>query len=344
MRRRTLLVLLVPVLLATAAVACAQARDGRLRALLRARLAQRASEASLVTGLDPRARLSAPGDYRFDVEHDGLQRAFRVHVPQSWRPGTPMPLLVALHGGGGDMDWQADDSKYGLITASERHGFVVVFPNGYSRLPGGHLATWNAGHCCAAARDREIDDVGFIRAVVDDVEHEVDIDWTRVYATGMSNGGMMTYRLACEAADVFRAIAPVAGTDNTTRCTPSTPVAVAHFHARDDDHVLFDGGAGANAFRDASAVTDFTSVYATIAKWSSLDGCSAPPRQVLAVPGASCELRDRCNGGTKVQLCVTDTGGHSWPDGHKDRGEPASQAISANEVMWRFFESLPPRA
>ncbi|AXK72480.1 poly(3-hydroxybutyrate) depolymerase [Lysobacter sp. TY2-98] len=322
----------------------AQVREGRFAQILRARAAQRHANAEMVTGGDPRAPITAPGDYRYEIQHDGITRLYRVHVPHGYRAGQPMPMLVALHGGGGDMDWQADDSKYGLITASEAHGFIAVFPNGFSRMPGGHLATWNAGRCCAAARDRNVDDVGFIRSVVDNVEHQLDVDHSRVYATGMSNGGMMAYRLACDAADVFRAIAPVAGTDNTARCAPSRPVAIAHFHARDDDHVLFNGGAGAEAFRDRSMVTDFTSVPATIDRWTRYDGCSAPPRRVLSVPGAYCELRAPCNGGAQVQLCVTETGAHSWPGGHKDRGEPASQAISANDVMWRFFESLPPRS
>jgi polyhydroxybutyrate depolymerase len=335
MKRRWILLLLL-----AACAAIAQARDGRLREILRARLAERTNDAALVTTLAPDARIPAPGDYRYTIQHDGLARAYRVHVPRSYRAGTPMPLLVALHGGGGDMDWQADDAKYGLIGKSEQAGFIVVFPNGYSRFPGGRLATWNAGACCGKARDNRVDDVGFIREVVAHVGHALDIERARVFATGMSNGGMMAYRLACDAADVFRAIAPVAGTDNTVVCRPSRAVAVVHIHARNDDHVLFEGGAGANAFRDTSAVTQFTSVPATIAKWSRLDGCTAPPRRVLERPGAYCDLQPGCRDAARVQLCVTETGGHSWPGGQKSRGEPPSQAISATDVMWTFFLSL----
>ena len=327
------------VLLLLACAAIAQARDGRLRDVLRARLAERGADPAGAV-LDPHAPITAPGDYRFEIRHDGLVRRYRVHVPHTYARSRPMPLLIALHGGGGDMDWQADDAKYGLVTASEREGFVAVFPNGFSRLPGGRFATWNAGRCCGQARDRDVDDVGFIRQVVANVEGQLSIDRTRVYATGMSNGGMMAYRLACEASDVFRAVAPVAGTDNTVDCHPARPVSIAHFHARDDDHVLFGGGAGPGAFRDTSAVTDFRSVPATVAQWSRIDRCTAPPRRVLEVPGAYCELLSDCAGGTEVQLCVTETGGHSWPGGHKDRGEPPSQALSANDAMWAFFRSL----
>lgn len=277
------------------------------------------------------------GDYTFALSHDGLERRYMVHVPASYDASKPSSMLVALHGGGGNMEYQANDARYGLISKSDSAGFIAVFPNGTSRMGTGRLATWNAGHCCASARDENVDDVGFIREVVKDVSRRWAIDPQRVYATGMSNGGLMAYRLACEASDVFRAIAPVAGTDNTRQCAPARPVSVLHIHAKDDSHVLFDGGAGPDS-RRRSAVTDFTSVPATVSKWVVLDGCPTAPKRVLDRPGAYCDLYAPCRGGTRVQLCVTDTGGHSWPGGTKPRAsEPPSQAISADDVMWAFF-------
>ena len=283
----------------------------------------------------------AAGDPSFTIEHDGLARRYRVHVPPGLDPARPAPLLVALHGGGGNMNLQADDERYGLIGKSDAAGFVAVFPNGYSRFPGGRLATWNAGACCGASRDKGVDDVGFVRAVVADVQRRYAVDAKRVYATGMSNGAMLAHRLACEAADVFTAIAAVAGTDNTSTCTPSRPVRVLVVHARDDDHVLFEGGAGPGAFRDRSQVTEFTSVPETVARWTRRDGCSStPPRRVVERPGAFCERSGPCRDGSSVQLCVTETGGHSWPGAAAVRRgkEPASQALSATDLMWDFFE------
>src|SRR5262245_48703296 len=96
------------------------------------------------------APITAPGDYRFSFEHGGTTRFYLVHVPKNYRPGRPTPMLIALHGGGGNADYQANDSKYGLISKSEEAGFIAVFPNGFSRLAG-KLATWNAGGCCAGA-------------------------------------------------------------------------------------------------------------------------------------------------------------------------------------------------
>jgi len=260
-----------------------------------------------------------------------------VHVPRSYTPSHPAPLLVALHGGGGNMDDQTDDSKYGLITTSEREGAVVAFPNGSSPFKSGKLATWNAGNCCGGARDRQVDDVGFIRQMVSSISAQLHIDPQRIYATGMSNGGMMAYRLACEASDVFSAIAAVAGTDNIRQCQPARPVSVLHIHAKDDDHVLFMSGVGPAAM-NRSAEADYTSVPGTIAKWTAMDGCTAKPKRVIDAPGATCERYSPCQSGVEVQLCVTETGGHSWPGGHKPRSnEPPSSAISANDVMWEFF-------
>lgn len=305
--------------------------DESTRLSLRERWMQRQSDDS-ATDAPP----TQPGDFTFTLRHDGLLRTYRLHVPASYSAARPTPLLVALHGGGGSMDHQADDARYGLIGKSEREGFILVFPNGFSRLRSGKLATWNAGECCGTARDRQVDDAGFIRQVVAKVARQMTIDRHRIYAAGMSNGGMMAYRLACEMADVFRAVASVAGTHNARRCAPARPVSVLHIHARNDTHVLFDGGAG-EVFRDPSLVTDFTSVPATVSTWTGLDGCPARPRRVLDRPDAYCERYSPCRGGSEVQLCVTATGGHSWPGGNKRRGEPASQAISATDLMWDFF-------
>lgn len=286
---------------------------------------------------DTQGKITRAGDHIFSIQHGGVARTYRVHVPATFSPATPAPLLVALHGGGGNMDAQANDAWYGLVAKSEREGFVAVFPNGYSKLPGARLATWNAGQCCGPARDENVDDVGFIRKVVENVFLQMSIDRHRIYAAGMSNGAMMAYRLACDAPGLFRGIAAVAGTDNTGNCATSHPVPVVHIHARDDSHVLFNGGAGPDAV-DRSRVPDFTSVPATVSKWAQRNGCSATPRRILDTAGAYCEVHSWCRGQADVQLCVTDTGGHSWPGGQSPRGaRTPSQAISATDVMWDFL-------
>ncbi len=316
------------------------ADSGPIRERLRERLAQRAEQKIApqpATRLGDNQQIPGPGHYEIHLQHGGRDRMALIHVPKGYDAATPAPLVMALHGGGGGAIYQASDALYGLITKSEQAGFVAVFPNGISKVKNGMLATWNAGECCAQARDENVDDVGFLRAVVADVQRRARIAPRRVYAIGMSNGAMMSYRLACEAADVFSGIMAVAGTDNTRQCKPSRPVPVLHIHARNDDRVLFNGGAG-EKFRREELVADFVAVPDSIRKWVALDHAQGPPRRVLSVDGAYCELYAAGEGGAAVQLCVTETGGHSWPGGAKDRGNEApSQAIRANDVMWDFF-------
>ncbi len=322
------------------ALAQQDSRDGPVRQWLKERASERRKAAPPPTvGDEVRPRIETAGDYDFEILHDGRRRKFRVHLPASYRPDRPAPLLLSFHGGGGDMNHQASDRNYGQISASEKEGFVAVFPNGSSRFDSGKFATWNAGNCCAGARDENVDDVGFVRRILAELGAQLNIDKARIYATGMSNGAMMAYRLACEMPDVFKGIAAVAGTDNTISCAPRAAISVLHIHARNDDHVLFDGGAGAGV-RDVSKVTGFRSVPSTISRWVEFNGCSGTPRRVLERPGAYCERYDGCRDGVAVQLCVTESGGHSWPGGTKTRGsEATSQAISANDVMWDIFRS-----
>lgn len=325
--------LLVALALA-ALLPAAQAQDTTIRDRIKARMAQRGADKDGDKGGDAPATA-------------GLQalvvqgRQVLVHLPTGYEAAKPAPLMLAFHGGGGHAAYMADDSKYGLQRKADEAGFVVAFPNGDSRFSGGRFATWNAGGCCGDARDRKVDDVAFARAVVAAVQARYSIDATRVFATGMSNGGMLSHRLACEAADVFRAVASVAGTDATASCTPSRPISVLHIHARDDDHVLFNGGAGPNAFRDERQVMAFVSVPETISRWVQRDHCTTPAQRTLDTPGAFCETHTSCAGGTTVQLCVTDTGGHSWPGADTVRRgkDPASRALDANDVIWRFFET-----
>lgn len=318
----------------------AQENNESFRERIKQRLSQRQQNNAAPVSTDTTSKIDKPGDYIFSIVHDGLTRLYQVHVPKKYSATNPAPLLLSFHGGGGNMHYQSSDKHYGQISASEDKGFIVVFPNGYSTLKSGKFATWAAGACCGGARDKTIDDVGFVKQIIKNVSHQLAIDRNQIVATGMSNGGMLTYRLACEMSDTFKAIAAVAGTDNTLHCTPQKPVSILHIHARNDDRVLYNGGAG-KKFRDASRVTEFTSVPATVEKWVKLNGCNPVPQRILDRPGAFCDDYSQCRGHVHVQLCLTETGGHSWPGGSKNRAsEPPSQALSANEVMWDFFTGL----
>jgi polyhydroxybutyrate depolymerase len=325
--------------IATPAVMAQSESDnpGPIRLLLRERFLRRQqSQTAPQTSGDVHAKITSPGDYVYTIEFGGQARRYRVHVPPKYSPATPTALLLSYHGGGASMDYQASDENYGQISKSDREGFIVVFPNGYSKLPSGKLATWNAGSCCAWARDANIDDVGFTRQIIENLSAQLNIDPKRIFATGISNGGMMAYRVACELGGIIKAVASVAGTIGVTQCHPKEPVAILHFHAKNDDHVLFYGGAGPKA-QDKSKVPSFVSVPDNMSRWVGINHCEPTPRRVLEKPGAYCDRYSGCLGNADVELCVTDVGGHSWPGAKKSRGEPTSKAISANDLMWDFF-------
>lgn len=282
---------------------------------------------------DVSKKIESPGTYTFKISVNDVDRFYMVHVPKSYKSTISSPLLFAIHGGGGNMKIQANDDYYKQISKSEEIGSITVFPNGYSKFPSGSFATWNAGRCCGDARDKNMDEILFFKTMVKNLSSQLNIDPKRIYAAGMSNGGMMAYRLACELTDTFTAIAAVAGTDNTIDCKPNRPISILHIHAKDDDHVKYDGGAGKSA-APAEKITDFKSVPETISKWVKFNQCTVSPVKV----NNYCEIYSQCKDGVKVQLCSTPTGGHSWPGGVKPRGEKETfKNLSANDVMWDFF-------
>lgn len=288
---------------------------------------------------DNESKITEPGDYTKSFVHNGLTRMYKIHVPKSYNSEYPTPVLFVFHGGGGDMGFQSTEKYYKQISKSEESGVIAIFPNGYSKFQSGKFATWNAGKCCGDARNKNVDDVDFIKELIQKVSSQLNIDKNRVFATGMSNGGMLSYRLACELSGLFKGVAAVAGTDNTLECIPKNPISILHIHAQDDDNVLFFGGHG-NGVKDKTKVTKFNSVPATISKWIKLNGCHEKPKRILEKSGAYCDKYLSCKNNTEVQLCVTEKGGHSWPGGEKVMGGgKTSKAISANDIIWDFFKN-----
>jgi polyhydroxybutyrate depolymerase len=266
---------------------------------------------------DTESSITRPGDHNFSIQHGGLTRSYRVHVPPGYSMATPAPLVVLLHGSGAGADMQGNEAHYGLAAKSDREGFIAVFPTASSRSTAGRPGIWNAG---GAAREQGPDDVGFVAQVVMNVFRQMSIDRGRIFAAGMSEGGTMAYRLACDLPGMFKAVASIGGSDNTRGCTPAAPVSVLHIHAKDDPQVAF------------------ASAPETASRWAQLNGCTAQPRRILEQNGAYCEAYAYCLGRAEVQLCATEQGGHSWPGGRPARGAPAaSQALSATNLIWEFF-------
>jgi polyhydroxybutyrate depolymerase len=215
-----------------------------------------------------------------------------------------------------------------MSATADAHGFAVAYPAGLS-------TSWNAGICCGAAAVGLIDDVGFARAVVADASGKLCIDEKRVYSTGMSNGGYLSHRNGCESADLFAAIAPVAGVIGIPQqaCAPSRPVPVIHFYGTADSLVPYAGGGALGS----------PSVADTDAGWAARNGCTGAPVTTYQQGLVHCETHEACDAGTQVTLCTVEGGGHCWPGQAACPFGWSTTDISANDAMWEFFQgfSLP---
>src|SRR5258708_33632833 len=170
------------------------------------------------------------------IKVDGIERTYRLHVPPG-KPANPMALVMVLHGGGGS--GSTTDKHTHLSAEADKQHFIVAYPDGSGRarpflnaVGKGEFLTWNAGDCCAYAMDHRVDDVAFLRAMVAAIARELPVDSHRVCAAGISNGGMMSYRLACEASDLVAAGGVVSRAAVTHPCAPASPVAGIPIHRR----------------------------------------------------------------------------------------------------------------
>lgn len=275
-------------------------------------------------------------DLSRSLVYKGRTRTCIVHLPNDYKQDAAHALVLVLHGGGGSAE--GTPRLTGFNQKSDREGFVVVYPNGAGRLQE-RLLTWNAGNCCGYALDHGIDDAGFLRELILKLQKEFRIDSKRIYVTGLSNGAMMSYRLACEASDLIAAVAPVAGAMNV-RCKPSEPISVIAIHGAADEFVLYTGGkpkrsAGYQDRTDAPAET-------TVSFWAKHDGCAPTPlRQQKG--SVSREEYAGCKNGTSVQYYLIHGEGHTWPGGIKWArwADEPTKEISATDVMWDFFKTHP---
>lgn len=214
-----------------------------------------------------------PGDHTITLKHGGRERSAIVHVPPRAPEKAQLAVLLNFHGGGGH---GANEQEYSLMDGlADRETFIAVYPNGTGRFDK-RLLTWNAGTCCAYAAINNIDDVGFVRALIDELSIKLPIDRRRVYATGLSNGGMMAHRLAAETSDLIAAVAPVAGgmvlpAIKSTRATP-----VMHIHSVDDPRALYTGGLGP-PFPMTKSQVFHPNIDQMIAKWARHNGCALEP-------------------------------------------------------------------
>lgn len=281
---------------------------------------------------------SGPGlASKHTITVDHRERSYLLYRPAGSPPSAALPLVVVLHGAAGS-GAQAR-SSYGWDHEADRGRFLVAYPDGLGRA-------WavSDGCCGVPARDG-VDDVAFVRAMVDAIAQRERADRSRVYVTGISNGGMLAYRLAC-ATDLFAAIAPVAATLPGT-CDDPAPTSVIHIHGLDDRTIPFAGGSGR---RDNGgdgrlpAKTEGPPVSELLATWRTVAGCSSPE---TTLDGVVTTVTAACPDGRAVSLITIAGAGHQWPGSNPGRGrsrrpldlDPPSSALDATSVIWGFFQS-----
>jgi polyhydroxybutyrate depolymerase len=282
-----------------------------LAALLVPLIAACESDAEPEPGEEPPAAAptGSPGE---TVTVDLDDRPFRLHIPASYDPATPAPLVLLLHGFTSSSVEQ--ESYFKLGAESDRRGFLYALPEGTTDPDGEQF--WNATDACCDFHRSDVDDSGYLRSLIDTVAASYPVDPARVYVVGHSNGGFMAYRLACEHADVLTAIVSLAGaaTDDPSQCTPERPVSVLQIHGTSDTTIPFDGGANAGR--------PFPSVETTLAMWRERNGCTdesetAEPLDLdSGVDGAETTVTSYaagCGEGSRVELWSIADGGHVPP-------------------------------
>ena len=276
----------------------------------------RGGQAPTCEGLSP-----ASGTTTHTLEWDGSSRSYSVHVPPSYSAATPLPVVFVFHG------FTETASLIELISGmtplAEARGYIVVYAEGL-------FTSWNAGACCGSSGTLGVDDIGFVGAMLAEIESTYCIDPARIYASGFSNGGMLSHRIACEMSDTFAAIGAVSGTIAVADCAPNRPIPVSSFHGTADLVVPYNGG-----FSGGASVPD------TIAGWVARNGCTTTAT-TFDQGDASCETHGGCDAGADVVLCTLEGGGHQWPGGvSAGPNGIINMDISASSALLDFFDQHP---
>jgi len=282
-----------------------------------------------------------PGDHTIRLGVDGWLRSYQVHVPRKYDPAKPMPVVLIYHGA--MMNSVTMALSTGLNKKADEAGFIAVYPNGTGA--GDWLLVFNAGGVPENVSTKLPDDVKFTEKLLDDLQKRLNVDPKRIYVTGLSNGGMMCYLLADKLSDRIAAIAPVAGTMTCDKPEPGRPVPIIHFHGTVDTFVP-DTGPDDRLGR----VAKFKSVNDTMAGWAAANRCLQPPVE-FQVPdrfddSTTVSRKEFVAGkdGAEIVLYTITGGGHTWPGRDSVlRGllGRSTQEISANDLMWEFFEKYP---
>ena len=263
----------------------------------------------------PASSACTPGTYAEELTSLGQTRQYRLHIPSSYKPGAPVPLLLGFHGAGST---GAQFEAYsGFTTLSDRFGFIAVYPQGL-----GDLTNWDTLP--------NSQDIPFVRDLIDAIAARCSIDPARIYATGHSRGGGMANRLGCDLSDRIAAIGPVSGDyENSGDCSPSRPVPVVAFHGTADPTIPYNGFGLPGQIHE-SYLRIGTPIPTWAAAWAGRNGCSNTPSLVFQFGPVTGQGWGNCTSGADVVLYTIQDGTHDWPT-----------AVDAAQMIWDFFSKHP---
>lgn len=269
----------------------------------------------------------APGNYDLSLSAGGYLRLYKLHVPASYNGLRPVALALDLHGHALTNDDQMKRS--GQLAQSDRLGFIVAWPQGIAN-------SWNGEGCCTTAYDLKIDDVGFLRAVIASVSSRALIDPDKVYVTGWSNGAGMAQRMACEAADIVRAIAPVAHPLNTNACQPARPVSVLAFHGTADTTIPYNGGGTVLPREVLGVPLGWQGARQSLAAWKAIARCDDSVTGTQLDGASRDETYTVCTSGQRTGLVSVAAGQHDLYTVPTDAGQ-ASYVDIASYIWSHVF-------
>jgi poly(3-hydroxybutyrate) depolymerase len=297
---------------------------------------------------DPVAALPAepkPGRYGVEMKSGGYDRTALVIVPKAYKPGAQLPLVLLLHGGGGDGAHILD--KDGWAAKADKEGFLVVAPTGLPAAP--RLAAdfktnprvWNSGLLNPKSPRAAISDVVYLGALLDEVQKRVPHDRSRVFVTGHSNGAGMTFLVGAELSERFAAIAPVAGMMDVQDPKPKQPLPTLYIIGTKDPLVPLAGGEVKNPWGTKTRLP----VANYLASWAKALGCETEPKTLSDKDGLKRVQYPSKSGGPKLSVVYIDGQGHTWPGGRATLPEsvvgPTTDKLNATDAIWEFFEKHP---
>ena len=281
----------------------------------------------------------------FKMNWEGHERLYLVHLPSEEKMRNPTPVLFNIHGGGGTAKGNIKLTFGRFNELSKRDGFIVVYPEAIDK-------NWNDGRILNSVKawEENIDDVGFITAIVEELKKKYNVDSDRIFTSGMSNGGFMSSRLACDRADIFRGSAILTASlssDYFPHCNPEKPVAILVMNGTADKLVPYKGGE-VKVFKKSRG--KIISTDELISFWKDKNGCTTKKPiveledTVKEGTTVSIEEYSNCNDGGSLILYKINEGGHTWPGGKQYLGKwligKTNRDIIACDVIWNYFKNL----